>query len=115
MSDPIQVVPTAMAVPRVTPVRHEPPVEPARKTQTDNRSSNERRDHEREAAIVAQERHMSITHDEKLKTFIYRSVDADSGDVVWQYPAEEMLRRAEFLRQLEERREERAHALDERA
>jgi uncharacterized FlaG/YvyC family protein len=58
---------------------------------------------------------MSITHDEKLKTFVYRSIEEESGDVVWQYPAEEMLRRAEFLRQLEERREERAHEVDERA
>lgn len=115
MSDPIQVVPTAMAVPRVAPVRHEPPVEPAKKPQTDNRSNNDRRDHEREADAAAAERRMSITHNETLKTFVYRSIEEESGDVVWQYPAEEMLRRAEFLRQMEERREERAHEVDERA
>lgn len=117
MSDPIQVVPSAAAVPRVTPVRPEPPVEPPKKAQADNRSSNDYRDSERKAAAeAAAERHLKVTHDEKLKLFVYRSVDADSGDVVWQFPAEEMLRRAEHLRQLEEkRREESAREIDERA
>ncbi len=115
MSDPIQIVPTAMAVPRVTPVRHEPPVEPAKKPQTDNRSNNDRRDSEREAA-AASDRRMSVTRDENAKAFVYRSIEADSGEVVWQYPAEVMLRRAEFLRQFEEKqREEQARELDERA
>lgn len=115
MSDPIQVVPSAAAVPRVTPVRPEPPVEPPKKAQAENRSSNDYRESERRAALAA-ERHMSITRDENLKAFVYRSIDADSGDVVWQFPAEEMLRRAEHLRQLEDkRREETAHEVDERA
>ena len=116
MSDPIQAVPpSAVAVPRVTPVRPEPPVEPPKKSQAENRGSNDYRDSERKAALAA-ERQMSITRDENLKAFVYRSIEAESGEVVWQFPAEEMLRRAEHLRQLEEKRlEDLAREVDERA
>lgn len=118
MSDPIQVAPpSAVPVPRVTPVRQESPVEPPKKSQTDNRGSNDYRESERRAAVEA-ERQMSITRDENLNGFVYRSIEADSGEIVWQFPAEEMLRRAEHFRQLEEkRREERTEAreVDERA
>lgn len=116
MSDPIQAVsPSAVAVPRVTPVRPEPPVEPPKKPQAENRGSQDYRESERKAAIQA-ERRLSITRDENLRRFVYRSIEEESGDVVWQFPAEEMLRRAEHLRQLEEkRREDLSHEVDERA
>jgi len=116
MSDPIQAVPpSAVAVPRVTPVRPEPPVEPPKKSQAENRGSHDYRESERHAAVEA-ERRLTITRDKNLQAFVYRSIDAESGDIVWQFPAEEMLRRAEHLRQLEEkRREDLAHELDEQA
>jgi uncharacterized FlaG/YvyC family protein len=117
MSDPVQAVPpSAVAVPRATPVRQDPPpVEPPKKSQTDNRGSNDHREAERRAAIEA-DREMSITRDENLNGFVYRSIEVDSGDVVWQFPAEELLRRAEHLRQMEEKRlEERAREVDEKA
>jgi hypothetical protein len=116
MSDPIQVSPpSAVAVPRITPIRPEPPVEPPRRSQADNRGSDDYRESQRKASAEA-ERHMMISRDKATRAFVYRSVDVDSGDVLWQYPAEEMLRRSEYLRQLEDRRrEEIAHEVDQRA
>jgi uncharacterized FlaG/YvyC family protein len=113
MSDPIQAVPSAVPVPRVAPVRQEPPVEPAKKAQAENRESSERRDSERQAQ-AASDRRMSVTRDETLRTFVYRSIEADSGEVVWQWPAEEMLRRAKHVRALEEKQRE-EHVVDKRA
>src|ERR1700704_5741234 len=42
-----------------------------------------------------------ITRDEAANTFVYRSIDRKSGDVVWQYPVEQVLRMAHRLRELE--------------
>ncbi len=116
MSDPIQVSPpSAVAVPRVVPIRPEPPVEPPRRSQADNRATDDYRESQRKASAEA-ERHMTISRDKNTRAFVYRSVDVESGDVIWQYPAEEMLRRSEYLRQMEDRRrEEIAHEIDERA
>jgi hypothetical protein len=116
MSDPIQAVPpSAVAVPRVAPVRAEPPVEPPKKSQAENRGTHDYRESERQAAVEA-ERRLTISRDKKLNVFVYRSIDSVSGDVLWQYPAEEMLRMAEYVRQLEDkRREEITHEVDEQA
>jgi flagellar protein FlaG len=46
-------------------------------------------------------RRLSITRDEDANTFVYRSINADTGEVVWQYPAEQVLRMAQRLRELE--------------
>jgi hypothetical protein len=115
VSDPIQAVPpSAAAVPRVVPVRPEPPVEPPKKSQPQNRDSEDYRESERKA--VEAERRLSITRDENIRGFVYRSIEKDSGDIVWQFPAEEMLRRAAHLRQIEERRrEDLSHEVDEQA
>jgi len=45
--------------------------------------------------------YLTITRDNTANTFVYRSVDAKSGDVVWQYPVEQVLRMAHRLRDLE--------------
>ena len=44
---------------------------------------------------------LMITKDEVANTFVYRSIDAESGDVLWQYPVEAVLRMAHRLRELE--------------
>ena len=44
---------------------------------------------------------LMITKDEAANTFVYRSIDAESGDVLWQYPVEAVLRMAHRLRELE--------------
>lgn len=111
MSDPIQMPPSAVAVARVAPVRPEPAIEPVKRPQTENRNSSEQRDERHSAPSDSR---LSIAHDEKLKSFVYRSIDEDSGEVVWQWPAEEMLRRAHHLRALEEKQREEAHAVDEK-
>lgn len=118
MSDPIQMPASAAAVARIAPVRPEPAIEPAKPPQTENRSSDKKHENEQQAASsanAAANRRLTITRDETLKSFVYRSIDDDSGEVVWQWPAEDMLRRAQHLRQLEEKRREEAHAVDEKA
>ena len=45
--------------------------------------------------------HLTITRDEDANTFVYRSINADTGEVVWQYPVEQVLRMAHRLRELE--------------
>jgi flagellar protein FlaG len=44
---------------------------------------------------------LQIDQDEETGTFIYRSVDADTGEVLKQWPSEEILRLREALRDME--------------
>ncbi|MBI1210941.1 MAG: hypothetical protein GC190_05725 [Alphaproteobacteria bacterium] len=44
---------------------------------------------------------LTITRDEAANTFVYRSINAETGEVVWQYPVEQVLRMAHRLRELE--------------
>ena len=44
---------------------------------------------------------LSITRDDVANALVYRSLDRNSGDVVSQYPAEQVLRLVHRLRQLE--------------
>jgi uncharacterized FlaG/YvyC family protein len=50
---------------------------------------------------VEPSRRLTITRDESANTFVYRSINADTGEVVWQYPVEQVLRMAHRLRELE--------------
>ena len=52
--------------------------------------------------------HLAITRDHAANTFVYRSIDSKTGDVVWQYPREQALRMAHELRDLEN------HKVDEK-
>lgn len=57
---------------------------------------------------------LSISLDADTQTMIYRSVDPDSGSVMWQWPAEQTLRMVKFLRDLEglDKAEKEPKALD---
>jgi len=44
---------------------------------------------------------LSIVHDEDTGLFVYKAVDRDSGEVVRQYPADEILRFIAFYRERE--------------
>src|SRR6185503_13821946 len=44
---------------------------------------------------------LTITKDEAANTFVYRSINAETGAVMWQYPVEQVLRMAHRLRELE--------------
>lgn len=96
MSDPIRLPPVPI-VPQITHVRATEAIEPAQESRADNRSSSEQQSgHEQKRTQVAAvpQRQFSITRDPVLKSFVYQSIDAQSGVVVWQWPAEEILRRA---------------------
>jgi uncharacterized FlaG/YvyC family protein len=94
----------------VRPAQH---VEPPKKPQTENHNTSEQRQDSAEAAVLkATERQMHITHDKAAQAFVYRSVDEGTGEVVWQWPSDEILRRARYLREAEERMR---HEVDEEA
>jgi hypothetical protein len=99
------------SAPQVAPVRQQQPVEPAAKTQTDGQGASGG-----EGRPAGSDRLLTISRDPNLHGFVYRSIDADSGEVVWQYPNEGAVRRAEYVRALEAKMREAAkHAVDEQA
>ena len=107
MSDSIQLVPSVPVLTRQAPVRPDHVVEPARNTQTENRTSS---DDQHDSHT---NRHLTISRNESLNTFVYRSIDEESGDVLWQYPAEHMLRMSQHWRDMEAL--ESSHQVDEKA
>jgi hypothetical protein len=116
MSDAVQMPPLMLVVPRVAPVHAAEHVEPPKKPQTGNRESRDRRnDGEADlpkAALSASERHLRIMHDDAAKTFVYRSVEAETGDVVWQWPTQQILRRAAYAHEAETQQR---HEVDQKA
>jgi hypothetical protein len=96
MSDPIQLPPVPI-LPPIAHTRTVEAVEPAQESRTSNRNSGEQqpgREQRPTQISAAPQRQFSITRDPVLKSFVYQSIDAESGVVVWQWPAEEVLRRA---------------------
>lgn len=113
MSDVVQMPTSMPVVPRVAPVRPAEVVEPPKKPQTDNHSSNEQRHDGAESSVLnAAKRQMRISRDEAANAFVYRSVEVGTGEVIWQWPSDEILRRAQYLREAEERMR---HEVDEEA
>jgi len=114
MSDQVQLPTSAPFAPIVTPAPRTERVEPAKQSQADNRNSGDQRPNDDRPPTLpsAANRHLTITREPALQSFVYRSIDKDSGEVVWQWPAEQVLRRARHLRELEEKRQ---NELDEKA
>lgn len=114
MSDTIQLVPSVPVVSRVAPVRPEQQVEPAAETQSENRTADNGKGGDNHAGQP--NRHLTISRNDSLGVFVYRSVDEDSGDVVWQYPNEGRLRMSQHLQDLQDLEEQNArHQVDEKA
>lgn len=111
MSDTIQLVPSVPVVSRIAPVRPEQQIEPASESRSDNRTGDNGRGGDSHAG--QQSRHLTISRSDTLGTFVYRSIDQDSGDVVWQYPNEGRLRMSQHLQELEEQKSR--HNVDEKA
>lgn len=51
--------------------------------------------------VMGQNERLSISRDEATGTFIYRSIDRESGEVVRQWPVESMLQFKAYLRHAE--------------
>jgi uncharacterized FlaG/YvyC family protein len=110
MTDTIQLVPSVPVVARPAPVRPDQHVEPAKQSQAENRSADNGNDTPSQQNTP--NRHLTISRHDTLGTFVYRSVDEDSGQVVWQYPSENILRTSQQLQALEARNA--THQLDEK-
>ena len=111
MSDAVQLVPSVAVVARLPQARPDHLIDPAKYTQTGNRRSNNE-DDQPAPQSEQQNRHLTITRHDTLHTFVYRSIDEESGDVVWQYPSENMLRMSEHWHEMKER--ENRHVVDEK-
>lgn len=99
MSDTVQLVPSAPVVPRLDVVRPERQVEPANSSGADNRAADNGND--RNSRSNEQSRSLVVSPREQ-GGFLYRSIDDESGEVVWQYPPEGRLRMNQTLREREE-------------
>lgn len=99
MNDTIQLVPSVPVMPRQAPTRTDNVVEPAKNTQTENRGSTDGQHSTQHDAPA--NRHLTISRHDTLNTYVYRTIDEQSGDVLWQYPAENMLRMSQHWRDME--------------
>jgi len=100
MSDTIQLVPSIPVVARPVAVRPDQHVEPAKQSHADNRPADNGNDQPQQQQQNLPSRHLTISRHDTLGTFVYRSVDEDSGKVVWQYPSESILRTSQELQTL---------------
>jgi uncharacterized FlaG/YvyC family protein len=107
MSDTIQLVPSVPVVARPVAVRPDQHVEPAKQAHADNRPADNGNESPQNQQQNLPNRHLTISRHDTLGTFIYRSVDEDSGKVVWQYPSESILRTAQHLQALEAQKADR--------
>jgi flagellar protein FlaG len=117
MSNAIQVPPVAVVAARPPVMKRANPnavaaapagaIEPA-KTQTTHAESAQA---VQPVVNLQPKTHLTISRDETANTFVYRSIDTNTGDVVWQYPVEQVLRMAHRLRESEGLE---PHAVDEK-
>lgn len=116
MTDAVQMPPSMLVVPRVVPVLAAEQVAPPKKPQSENQNSSDRRHdgggNQPKAALGPSARQMRIMHDDAAKSFVYKSVEADTGEVVWQWPTEQILRRAKYHLEVEAQQR---HEVDEKA
>jgi len=111
MSDTVQLVPSLPVVARPPSVRPDQHVEPAKPPQAGHRSADNGSTSDPQQNQSSH--HLTISRQGALGTFVYRSIDDESGKVVWQYPSESILRASQHLKELEARNAERH--LDEKA
>lgn len=104
MNDALRMAPALPVMPPVppqSPVRPDLRVEPAEKTRADSAAADNGNARNGDPADGQQERNLTISRQEQLGTFVYRSIDAKSGDLIWQYPPENMLRAAQQLQEMQ--------------
>ena len=111
MSDTIQLVPSVSVVSRPMQVRPDQLVEPAQKPQTDNQTASNGSHAEHQGGQPS--RHLTVSRHDTLGVYVYSSIDEGSGDVLWQYPAENILRMAQQWQEKEELKTK--HQIDETA
>ena len=99
LSDSIQLVPSVPVLTRQPQVRPDHVVEPTKNTQTENRGANDDQHSTQQDAPA--NRHLTVSRHDTLNTYVYRSIEENSGEVLWQYPAENMLRLSQHWREME--------------
>lgn len=111
MSDTIQLSPSVPVVSRPAQVRPDQHVEAAQKPQSDNQAASNGSNAEHHGGQPT--RHLTVSRHDTLGVYVYRSIDEGSGDVLWQYPAENILRMAQQWQEKEDLKTK--HQIDEKA
>ena len=111
MSDAIQLVPSVPVVAKPPAVRPDQHVEPPKDSQSGNRTADNGNSGSHSDGQPA--RYLTISRNDTLGTFIYRSIEEESGDIVWQYPTESLLRMSQHMAEMEE--QQAAHQIDHKA
>jgi hypothetical protein len=104
MSDSVKLTPALPVVPPLPlpqAVRPDLRVEPAAKSEAGDRPADNGNGRNGEPPPGPASRNLSISRQEQLGTFIYRAIDKESGDVVWQYPPETVLRSSQHLLEIQ--------------
>ncbi|MEQ1887875.1 MAG: flagellar protein FlaG [Alphaproteobacteria bacterium] len=66
-------------------------VEAANTFNTDTLPSTEPQPAKAQTSHAQQTTHLSIVHDEATNRYVFKSIDPDTGEVIRQYPTEQML------------------------
>lgn len=110
MSDSVKLTPALPVVPPLPPqpdARPDLRVEPAEKARAEARTADNGNGRNAEEQVQAKPgRSLTISRQEKLGGFIYRSIDDQSGEVIWQFPADSILRMSQALREMEKAMEQ---------
>ncbi len=110
MSDSVKLTPALPVVPPLPPqpeARPDMRVEPAEKARAEARTADKGNGRNTdEQAPSKPTRSLTISRQEKLGGFIYRSIDDRSGEVIWQFPADSILRMSQALREMQKAMEQ---------
>ena len=111
MSAAVKLTPALPVVPPLPPVQAARPdlrVEAAEKPRPENRTADNGNGRNGEPPAAQATRSLTISRQDKLGAFIYRSIDEQSGEVVWQYPADSILRMSQHLQEMQKAMEKSA-------
>ena len=110
MSDSVKLTPALPVVPPLPPqpeARPDMRVEPAERARAEARTADKGNGRNTDEQVPSKpNRSLTISRQDKLGGFIYRSIDAQSGEVVWQYPADSILRMSQALREMQKAMEQ---------
>ena len=71
--------------------RSQTKVEAPQAPDTETPPSNEPQPAKARTSLAQQTTHLSIVHDEATNRYVFKSIDPDTGEVIRQYPTEQML------------------------
>jgi hypothetical protein len=118
MSDAVKLTPPLPTVPPLPPTAQARPdlrVEPPAETRPEPRTADNGNGRDRRTPEAPPERGLQISRDQQTGTVVYRAIDTQTSEVIWQYPPDSRLRMAEQLERMRAQQERAAERkVDER-